>query len=261
VFVGGSTPSWGFVPSGAMPAHTGDVTTSAGFVATTIAANVVSNAKFRQSAGLSVVGNTGSSTANVADITGTANQFLGVNGAGTSLSFETMSGDATLSGGAITVTKTNGSAFATVATSGLSSDLTTTENTFTPSISFATPGDVSVAYTTQDGYYWVVGKLVFWKIKILTSSFTWTTSSGDFRINGLPLTVKNNTSARGLGTGTFQGITKAGYTQFTPLCRENTTTMAIVASGSGVSASNVGTASVASGGTISLEISGWYEQA
>lgn len=67
-------------------AMSGDVTIS-NTGATTIANNAVSNAKFRQSAGLSVVGNTGSSTANVADITGTANQVLVVNSAGTALAF------------------------------------------------------------------------------------------------------------------------------------------------------------------------------
>lgn len=53
----------------------------------TISFNAVSNTKFRQSAALSVVGNSGISTANVADITGTANQVLLVNGAGTVLGF------------------------------------------------------------------------------------------------------------------------------------------------------------------------------
>jgi hypothetical protein len=53
----------------------------------TIANNAVTNAKFRQGSGLSVVGVTGSSTANVTDIPGTANQLLRVNGTGTVLGF------------------------------------------------------------------------------------------------------------------------------------------------------------------------------
>lgn len=69
-------------------ALTGDVTAAGpGSVAGTIAANAVTNAKFRQSAALSVVGNGTNATANVADITGTANQALVVNSAGTALSF------------------------------------------------------------------------------------------------------------------------------------------------------------------------------
>lgn len=63
-------------------ALTGDVTASGpGSVAATIAANAVSNSKLRQSAGLSVIGNSTNSTANVADITaGTDNQVLRRNG-------------------------------------------------------------------------------------------------------------------------------------------------------------------------------------
>ncbi len=55
---------------------TGDVTSTANSFSTTIANNVISNAKFRQSAGLSVVGNATNATANVADITASANQIL-----------------------------------------------------------------------------------------------------------------------------------------------------------------------------------------
>lgn len=68
-------------------AATGDVTWAANSFATTISANAVTNAKFRQSAGLSVVGNAASTTADVADIAGTADQILRVNGAGTALAF------------------------------------------------------------------------------------------------------------------------------------------------------------------------------
>lgn len=70
----------------AFTAVSGDATI-AGTGALTLGANVVSNSKFRQSAGLSVVGNSGAATANIADITGTAGQGLFVNAAGTSLSF------------------------------------------------------------------------------------------------------------------------------------------------------------------------------
>lgn len=77
----------GVLQAASFPAMTGDVTTVAGALASTIAANAVTNAKFRQGAGLSVVGVTGGSTANVADIVGTANQVLRVNSAGTALAF------------------------------------------------------------------------------------------------------------------------------------------------------------------------------
>ena len=56
----------------------GDVTAPAGSNTTTIASHAVSSAKFRQSAGLSLVGVSGSSTADVGDIIGTADQFVRV---------------------------------------------------------------------------------------------------------------------------------------------------------------------------------------
>ena len=61
--------------------------------ATQLATNGVTNSAFRQSAGLSVVGTTGTITANVADITGTTRQVLAVNTAGTGLTFAQPQGD------------------------------------------------------------------------------------------------------------------------------------------------------------------------
>lgn len=67
-------------------ALTGDVTAPAGSNATTIAANAVTNSKFRQSVANSVVGRASGSTGNVGDIQATVTwSFLGFNG--TSLSF------------------------------------------------------------------------------------------------------------------------------------------------------------------------------
>lgn len=73
---------------------TGDVTGSgATGIATTIASNSVSGAKFRQSAALSVVGNSSNATANVADIVaGTDGHVL--RRSGTALSFGTLAAGA-----------------------------------------------------------------------------------------------------------------------------------------------------------------------
>jgi len=67
------------------PNHTGDVT-SVGDGTTTIAANAVTDAKFRESAGLSIVGRSANTTGNVADITaGTDHHVL--RRSGTALGF------------------------------------------------------------------------------------------------------------------------------------------------------------------------------
>lgn len=68
----------GSVAAARMPALTGDVTTSAGAVATTIAANAVTYAKFQQVAAQSLVGNATGSLANATGITlGGSLQFSG----------------------------------------------------------------------------------------------------------------------------------------------------------------------------------------
>lgn len=86
----------------------GDVTGTQS--ATTIAANAVTNAKFRQSNGLSVVGNSTNATANVADITGTTDQVLRVSSAGTTLGFGAIN---LASASAVTGTLANGNTTAT----------------------------------------------------------------------------------------------------------------------------------------------------
>lgn len=59
----------GTVPAARMPALTGDVTTSAGAVATTLAANSVTNAKAAQMAANTIKGNNTGSLANALDLT------------------------------------------------------------------------------------------------------------------------------------------------------------------------------------------------
>lgn len=81
----------------------GDVTGSGTTtISTTIASHAVSNAKFRQSAGLSIVGNSTNSTADVADITGTDGQVLRVSG--TSLGFGSVLASSISSGANLSVT-------------------------------------------------------------------------------------------------------------------------------------------------------------
>src|SRR5258705_12707741 len=60
----------GTVPAARMPALTGDITTAAGAVATTIAANAVTNAKAAQMAASTIKGNNTGALANAADLTG-----------------------------------------------------------------------------------------------------------------------------------------------------------------------------------------------
>jgi hypothetical protein len=85
VLLSGTSPSWGKVDLAS--AVTGDLPF----------ANVA------QGSARSVLAVAGNATADFASVQGTASQFLGVNSAGTALAFQTMAGDATLSGATLTV--------------------------------------------------------------------------------------------------------------------------------------------------------------
>ena len=70
--------TWAAIAAGVTDGDKGDIVVSSSGTVWTIDTNVVSNAKFRQSAAVSVVGNSTNATANVADITASAdNQILG----------------------------------------------------------------------------------------------------------------------------------------------------------------------------------------
>ena len=93
----GSTtpPSWGGLSATALPALTGDVTTTAGSAATTITANVVTNAKAAQMAGNTIKCNPTSTTANASDcnpLQATVMQNVGL------IAFVSATGNLTLSG-------------------------------------------------------------------------------------------------------------------------------------------------------------------
>lgn len=90
-----TTQATGTLQAAQEPAHTGDVTNTAGSLALTIANNVVTNAKSAQMAALTIRGNNTGGTANVADltvaqvnailpvVTGTLNGLAPLSGGGT----------------------------------------------------------------------------------------------------------------------------------------------------------------------------------
>lgn len=83
--------------------------------------------------------------------------------------------------------------------------------TWTPALTFDTPGDLAVTYTTQTGFYQRIGQTVIASFSILTSSFTWSTSAGSLRVTGFPFPVVASGIQRGpvvFGPITFG----AGYT-------------------------------------------------
>lgn len=120
------------------------------------------------------------------------------------------------------------------------------EGTWTPVLTFATPGDLSVVYSAQVGSYSKIGRVVFVDFTIITSSFTHTTASGSLTFLGLPFAA----SANNIGNFDFQGITKAGYTHFVSRIANGGSALTIQASSSGLSRSTVANPDVPSGGSV-----------
>lgn len=127
-------------------------------------------------------------------------------------------------------------------------------STWTPVLTFATPGDLSVVYGAggQVGVYYKLGFLVYVKFVIATTTFTHTTSSGDLQITGLPFTSFNDGQNYRLGNLQWTGITAAGYTDITPVLAPAASLITLRLSGSGQPIQNVTAAQAPSAGTVDL---------
>ena len=90
------------------------------------------------------------------------------------------------------------------------------EGTWTPIITFTTPGDLAITYSaTQVGTYTRIGNKVYLNFNVSTTSFTFTTASGSLKVTGIPFTPRALTQDASFGPMQFSGITTVGYTQIT----------------------------------------------
>jgi len=115
------------------------------------------------------------------------------------------------------------------------------EGTWTPVLTFATPGDLAVTYNAnqQTGTYTIIGDRIVITFAVGTASFTYTTASGNLQLTGLPYTAKLVSGIQNIGSTVFGGITKVGYTQVVPRVNSNTSLVDFIASGSAVVQGNV----------------------
>ncbi len=121
------------------------------------------------------------------------------------------------------------------------------EGTWTPIISFSTPGDLAVTYGLRIGDYVKIGRLVFAPFVLTTSAFTHTTASGNFQITGLPFAISGS-AGEARGSIGFGGWTKANYTMTSIQTPANQTYLSVVAFGSGQNATGLNAPDVPSGG-------------
>lgn len=130
--------------------------------------------------------------------------------------------------------------------------LNQTVSTWTPVLTFATPGNLSVTYAVQVGTYIKTGKMVTVQFRISTSSFTHTSASGNLLITGLPFASNSVTNSNTVGALRWNGITKASYTDLVSFMNAAESQFRVSASGSGVGSANVDAADMPTGGTVSL---------
>ncbi|MPZ55017.1 MAG: DUF2793 domain-containing protein [Rhizobiales bacterium] len=140
----------------------------------------------------------------------------------------------------------------TLPASGTLADIET--GSWTPALTFATPGDLSVVYSTQTASYVKIGSLVWVRFAVACSTFTHSTASGALRITGLPYASDGS----GRGAIEFQGITKAGYTQIAARVLGGQTYVDFRASGSGQTSASVSFSDVPSDGTVDIRGSVQY---
>lgn len=92
------------------------------------------------------------------------------------------------------------------ATQAVSADANTLddyeEGTWTPVLSFATPGTSSFTYSNQTGNYIKIGRIAYVQFDIRLSAFSKGTASGFLEVSGLPFSILN-TSGYDSTTGTI----------------------------------------------------------
>jgi len=86
---------------------------------------------------------------------------------------------------------------------------TYTENTFLPTFTCATPGDLSVSYATQNGYVTRIGRMAFVQVDLVCTP-TFTTASGQIRVSALPFTVNSTAPLPIGGVSTSSGFVYVG---------------------------------------------------
>lgn len=123
---------------------------------------------------------------------------------------------------------------------------------WTPTLTFATPGDLSVTYGARSGRYKRVDEVVEVAFTIITTVFTHSTGSGDVRITGLPFNC-GQSSQQYSGSIVWGGVTKAGYTQVTPQAIWGGAYVYFWTSGSGVATVTLKAADLPTGGDVWLE--------
>jgi len=121
------------------------------------------------------------------------------------------------------------------------------EGTWTPALTFTTPGDVAVTYSVQDGQYQRWGDRVHCQFAMVFT-LTHTTASGSINITGFPFTANSFNSNASMAY-TSNVVIPASRTWLTILVGASSAIATVVAVGTAITASTLATAGLPSGGT------------
>lgn len=132
--------------------------------------------------------------------------------------------------------------------------LTLPTGTWTPGLSFATPGDQNIVLSTAAGKYAKFGSMVKATAWVQTSTFTHATAAGALTVTNLPFTVANDTADwTNYGVLVAEGWTQASAVTLAVIAQPNTTHCFIAYSRSGATyVQGSGPADWPSGGTVKL---------
>lgn len=131
------------------------------------------------------------------------------------------------------------------------------EGTFTPTFTFATPGDLSVVYTTQQGSYARIGNLVFYSVGLVFTP-TYTTASSEARASSLPFTtgaISWGLDLRSLGTTTYP----AGVTNVRAIAQSGQSYVFIRGMGSAIANADFSTVQFPSGVSKTISFNGFVQ--
>lgn len=132
-------------------------------------------------------------------------------------------------------------------------DLLGLSGSWTPTLTFTTPGDLNVVYTTRAGFWVRNGGIVTFNFVIVTSTFTFTTATGSLLVTGLPFNLAN--IAQAPGKLDWQGITKVSYTEIAAVMLAGGSTIQFIASGTGQPRSSIVNGNAVSGTQLTLSCS------
>lgn len=125
------------------------------------------------------------------------------------------------------------------------------EGTWTPTLTFTTPGTLAIVYSSRTGQYTKIGQFVSVQFEVITSTYTPGTAAGSMLLSGIPF-VPSLATTVAPGKLSWQGITKANYTEIGWDNFNASGTSQFIASGSGQLRSNVAVGNTTSGTQLTL---------